>query len=85
MDTSIAAMDASIAVDGNAEAVVAPLPFSNRSATDGVNGFLTPPGNPQGFAEALLELLAAPELAARKMIDDIEALYTKLLTKHDIL
>jgi glycosyltransferase involved in cell wall biosynthesis len=74
MDTSIAAMDASIAVDGNAEAMA-----------DGVNGFLTPPGNPQGFAEALLELLAAPELAARKMIDDIEALYTKLLTKHDIL
>jgi glycosyltransferase involved in cell wall biosynthesis len=74
MDTSIAAMDASIAVDGNAEAMA-----------DGVNGFLTPPGNPQAFAEALLELLADPEFGTRKMVDDIEALYTKLLTKHDTL
>jgi glycosyltransferase involved in cell wall biosynthesis len=71
------------AVDGNAEAV-----------TDGVNGFLTPPGNPQAFAEALLDLLADPELAARmgqaglhrveefsarKMVSDIEALYQALL------
>jgi glycosyltransferase involved in cell wall biosynthesis len=71
------------AVDGNAEAV-----------TDGVNGFLTSPGNPQAFAEALLELLAAPELAARmgqaglerveefsarQMVSDIEALYQALL------
>jgi glycosyltransferase involved in cell wall biosynthesis len=73
------------AVDGNAEAV-----------TDGVNGFLTPPGNPQAFAEALLELLANPELAAqmgqagldrvdefgaRKMVRDIAALYEQLLTE----
>jgi glycosyltransferase involved in cell wall biosynthesis len=73
------------AVDGNAEAV-----------TDGVNGFLTPPGNPQAFAEALLELLADPELAAqmgqagldrvdefgaRKMVRDIAALYERLLTE----
>jgi glycosyltransferase involved in cell wall biosynthesis len=73
------------AVDGNAEAV-----------TDGVNGFLTPPGNPQAFAEALLELLADPELAAqmgqagldrvdefgaRKMVRDIAALYEQLLTE----
>jgi glycosyltransferase involved in cell wall biosynthesis len=71
------------AVDGNAEAV-----------TDGVNGFLTSPGNPQAFAEALLDLLADPELAARmgqaglhrveefsarKMVSDIEALYQALL------
>jgi len=71
------------AVDGNAEAV-----------SDGVNGFLTLPGNPQAFADALLKLLADPELAAqmgqagldrveefsaRKMVRDIAALYEELL------
>ena len=84
------------AVDGNAEAVVAPLPFSNRSVSDGVNGFLTPPGNPQAFADALLNLLTDPKLATRmgqagldrvdefsacKMVRDIAALYECLLTE----
>jgi glycosyltransferase involved in cell wall biosynthesis len=73
------------AVDGNAEAV-----------TDGVNGFLTPPGDPEAFADALVRLLGNPDLArdfgkaglqmvgefgARKMVRDIEALYRKLLTQ----
>ena len=73
------------AVDGNAEAV-----------TDGVNGFLTPPANPEAFAGALLRLLDHPELArkfgeaglemvgefgARKMVRDIEALYQELLAQ----
>ncbi|MBN1813018.1 MAG: glycosyltransferase family 4 protein [Anaerolineae bacterium] len=71
------------AVDGNAEAV-----------EDGVNGFLTPPGDPQALADALLRLLDDPALAAqmgaagreradefgaRKMVDDIAALYEALL------
>jgi len=56
------------AVDGNAEAV-----------TDGINGFLTSPGDPYAFAEALLKLLADPELAARmgqaglEMVDEFGA------------
>jgi glycosyltransferase involved in cell wall biosynthesis len=73
------------AVDGNAEAV-----------TDGVNGFLTPPADPEAFADALLRLLDDPELArefgeaglemvgefgARKMVQDIEALYQELLAQ----
>ena len=73
------------AVDGNAEAV-----------EDGVNGFLTPPGDPQALAAALLRLLGDPALAgqmgaagreradefgARKMVDDIAALYEALLVK----
>lgn len=72
------------AVDGNAEAV-----------TDGENGFLTPPGNPQAFAQAIIKLLYTPTLAqqmgqmgkkraetfgAQKMVADIAALYTRLLT-----
>ncbi len=72
------------AVDGNAEAV-----------TNGENGFLTPPENPQAFAQAVIKLLHAPNLAqqmgqagkkraaqfgAQKMVADIAALYTKLLT-----
>ena len=74
------------AVDGNAEAV-----------TDGVNGFLTPPGDPEAMAAALLRLLEAPALArqmgeagldtvaefgARKMVRDVAALYEALLIKH---
>jgi glycosyltransferase involved in cell wall biosynthesis len=73
------------AVDGNAEAV-----------TDGVNGFLTPPGDSQAMAAALLRLLGAPamsrqmgeagrtraeEFSARKMVNDIAALYEVLLAE----
>ena len=73
------------AVDGNAEAV-----------TDGVNGLLTPPGDPQAMAAALLRLLDNPslhrkmgeagrtradEFGARKMVSDIAALYEKLLAE----
>jgi glycosyltransferase involved in cell wall biosynthesis len=73
------------AVDGNAEAI-----------TDGVNGFLTPPGDPEAFADALVSLLENPnlvrefgeaglemvgEFGARKMVRDIEALYQALLTQ----
>jgi glycosyltransferase involved in cell wall biosynthesis len=72
------------AADGNAEAV-----------QDGVNGLLTPPGDPQALADALLRLLDDPALAARmgaagreradefgarKMVEDIAALYEALLT-----
>jgi len=68
------------AVDGNAEAV-----------REGVNGLLTPPGQPEAFAAALLELLGDPEVArrmgraglemvdefgARRMVEEIEG-YTK--------
>ncbi|MBN1977594.1 MAG: glycosyltransferase family 4 protein [Anaerolineae bacterium] len=77
------------AVDGNAEAV-----------EDGVNGLLTPPGDPAALASALLRLLDDPALAARlgaagreraeefgarKMVDDIAALYETLLAdlSHD--
>jgi glycosyltransferase involved in cell wall biosynthesis len=71
------------AVDGNAEAV-----------TDGVNGFLTPPGDPEAMTAAWLRLLDDPALArrmgkagqvkaeefgARKMVSDIAALYEALL------
>jgi glycosyltransferase involved in cell wall biosynthesis len=71
------------AVDGNAEAV-----------EDGISGILTPPGDPQSLADALLRLLDDPALAAemgaagrkradefgaRKMVDDIAALYETLL------
>jgi glycosyltransferase involved in cell wall biosynthesis len=71
------------AVDGNAEAV-----------EDGINGLLTPPGDPHAFADALLRLLEDGQLAdrmgsaglemvdefsARKMVRDIEALYQELL------
>jgi len=74
------------AVDGNAEAV-----------TNGVNGFLTPPGDPQAMAVALLRLLQDPTLAgrmgeagrartdefgARKMVCDIAALYDALLAEY---
>jgi glycosyltransferase involved in cell wall biosynthesis len=74
------------AVDGNAEAVA-----------DGINGFLTPPGDPQAMAIALLQLLEDPALASRfgeagqaradefsaqKMVRDIAALYEVLLAEH---
>jgi glycosyltransferase involved in cell wall biosynthesis len=74
------------AVDGNAEAVV-----------DGVSGFLTPPGDTEAFAGALLKLLKNPAIASQmgqaglelvsefgadKMIEDIEALYETLLAGH---
>jgi len=73
------------AVDGNAEAV-----------EDGVNGLLAPPGDPQAMAAALLRLLDDPALAAqmgaagreraeefgaRKMVEDIAALYEVLLAE----
>ncbi|RLC53629.1 MAG: sugar transferase, partial [Chloroflexota bacterium] len=73
------------AVDGNAEAV-----------TDRVNGFLTPPGDPQAMAAALLRLLEDPilarrmgeagrrkagEFSAHRMVSDIAALYDTLLAK----
>jgi glycosyltransferase involved in cell wall biosynthesis len=76
------------AVDGNAEAV-----------TDGVNGFLTPPGDPQAMAAAWLRLLDDPSLArrmgkagqvraeefgARKMVRDIAVLYEALLEDHTL-
>ena len=71
------------AVDGNVEVVA-----------DGVNGYLTPPGDPRAMATALLELLEAPALSRsmgeagqakarefdlRKMVSDIAALYRVLL------
>jgi glycosyltransferase involved in cell wall biosynthesis len=71
------------AVDGNAEAVA-----------DGVNGYLTPPGDPRAMATALLGLLETPALSKsmgeagqakagefdlRKMVSDIAALYRVLL------
>lgn len=73
------------AVDGNAEAV-----------TDGVNGLLTPAGDPSAFALALLKLLEISELrdrmgqagldmvdefSAGKMVDNIEDLYQRLLAQ----
>ena len=73
------------AIDGNAEAVV-----------DGKNGYLVPPKTPTAVAEAVINLLTNTELAtemgrtgrkmahefsARKMVDDIEQLYTRLI-KH---
>ena len=73
------------AVDGNAEAV-----------SYGVNGLLAPPGDPPAFAAALRELLGDREMArqmgragldmvdefgARRMVDQIEALYEELLAR----
>jgi glycosyltransferase involved in cell wall biosynthesis len=73
------------AVDGNAEAV-----------TDRVNGLLTPPGDPEAFAEAELALLEDPAMArqmgqaglemvdefgARRMVRDIDVLYQELLAE----
>lgn len=76
------------AIDGNAEAV-----------QDGVNGYLTPPGNPEALAQAIIQLVdddrlrarmgqagrrMAPEFGAQKMVDDIAALYTELLAEKGI-
>jgi glycosyltransferase involved in cell wall biosynthesis len=76
------------AVDGNAEAVM-----------DGVNGFLTPAGDPSAMAGALLRMLDGPalrremgqvgqtmveEFGAVKMVQDIAALYEALLAEHTI-
>ena len=76
------------AVDGNAEAV-----------SDGVSGLLTPPGDPQAMAGALLRLLDDPALAcrmgaagrarteefgARKMVADVAALYEALLAGRNL-
>ena len=75
------------AVDGNAEAV-----------TDGVNGFLTPPGDAPAMASAVLRLLEEPALSrrmgqagqartvefdVRKMVEDIASLYEGLLSEED--
>jgi glycosyltransferase involved in cell wall biosynthesis len=76
------------AVDGNAEAV-----------TDGVNGLLTPPGDPGAMADAILRLLedqalsaqmgdagraGVGEFGARKMVSDIAALYEALLAEEQL-
>ena len=76
------------AVDGNAEAV-----------TDGINGFLVPPGDPPACAAGLLRLLGDPALARRmgqasqaraeefsadKMVQDVAALYEALLAEHGL-
>mgnify|MGYP001474804760 CR=1 FL=1 len=73
------------AIDGSAEAVV-----------DGVNGFLTPPGDPQAIATTVLRLLGNPaqmrqmgqtgqkrasEFDVRTMVAKIAALYEELLQK----
>jgi len=73
------------AVDGNAEVV-----------TDGVNGILTPPGDPRAGAAAVSRLLDDPALSRRmgeasqtrteefdahKMVGDIAALYETLWTE----
>jgi glycosyltransferase involved in cell wall biosynthesis len=73
------------AIDGSAEAV-----------TEGVNGLLTPPGNPQALAECVIRLLRDPALAqqmgeagrtraidfdVRTMVAQIAALYETLLAK----
>lgn len=70
------------AADGSAEAV-----------SDGVNGFLTPPGQPHLLAASLIQLLddapgrtqfghagleRAPEFGAARMVDAIDALYREL-------
>jgi glycosyltransferase involved in cell wall biosynthesis len=76
-------------VDGNAEAV-----------RDGVNGLLTPPGDPHAMATALLQLLEGPALSERmgqagqvravefdvhEMVSDIAALYETLLRERSLV
>lgn len=76
------------AADGTAEAV-----------EDGVNGYLTSPGEPLQLAERIVRLLDDPELAQRmgaeglarvdmfsdrRMIDEIDALYRTLLARKGI-
>jgi glycosyltransferase involved in cell wall biosynthesis len=73
------------AIDGNAEIVV-----------DGVNGRLTPPNEPLALAQAVVELLRQPHLAAQmgaagreradefgaqKMVADIAVLYEQLINQ----
>jgi glycosyltransferase involved in cell wall biosynthesis len=73
------------AIDGNAEAV-----------QDGLNGRLVPPSDPAALAQAVGELLGSPQLAvemgaagrqralefsAQQMVDDIAALYTRLMAQ----
>lgn len=77
------------AIDGNAEIV-----------RDGVNGLLTPPGDPPALADALLRLLADPDLARRmgeagragvdefgavRMVEQIAELYRHLLREKGLL
>lgn len=73
------------AIDGNAEAI-----------SDGINGLLAPPGKPVALAQQVLNLLENPHLAAKlahagkqrvvefgaeKMVSDIAAMYTRLLSQ----
>ncbi|MBN1993496.1 MAG: glycosyltransferase family 4 protein [Anaerolineae bacterium] len=75
------------AIDGNAEAI-----------TDGVNGRLVPPGDVAALAQAVLDLLQNPQVAAamgaagrqraaefgaQKMANEIAELYIQLLTQRD--
>jgi glycosyltransferase involved in cell wall biosynthesis len=74
------------AADGNAEAV-----------HDGVNGRLTPPGDPGALARAVVELLRDPQQAVRmgqaglarvgefgawRMVDQVTDLYEELMTRN---
>lgn len=76
------------AADGSAEVV-----------EDGVNGFLTPPGDPEALSVAILQLLDEPELrmqmgktgrsrvdefGAVRMVEQIELLYDELLADKDL-
>lgn len=76
------------AIDGSAEAI-----------EEGVNGLLTPPGEPQRLAEAVIRLLRDPELArrmgaagrvravefdVRTMVAQIAGLYQELLRQKGI-
>lgn len=72
---------------------------STEAITEGVNGFLVPPGEPAVLAERLCRLVDAPALAQqmgaagyarvaefsdRGMVDALAALYTELLRKKGI-
>ena len=76
------------AADGSAEAV-----------EDGVNGFLTPPGDPEALSVPILQLLDMPalrtqmgeagrsrvdEFGAVRMVNQIESLYDELLVSKDV-
>lgn len=76
------------AVDGNVEAI-----------RDGINGRLTPPGQPAAMAQAALELLNQPDLrtqmgqagrhiavefGAQKMVTEIDRLYRQLMAQKGI-
>jgi glycosyltransferase involved in cell wall biosynthesis len=79
----------STAVDGSTEAI-----------SDGVNGFLVPPGDPGALAQAAVELLRDPakarrmglagrervdEYAASTMVQQIAQLYEELLLQKGIV